>query len=162
MAAIKTRDIIKLAISILICQGAGFIGSLFTRPSIPTWYATLEKPPFTPPNGVFAPVWITLFALMGISLFIIWRRDLAEQKTRKALGIFGAQLAFNILWSALFFGLRSPLAGLVDIAVLWIAIALTCFYFFKISKAAGVLLVPYLLWVSFAVALNASIWWLNP
>ena len=162
MGEIKTKDVIKLAISLLICQGAGFIGSLFTRPLIPTWYAALEKPSFTPPPWVFSPVWITLFALMGISLFIIWRRGLAEQKTRKALGIFGAQLVFNILWSALFFGLKSPLAGLIDIAVLWIAIALTCFYFFKISKAAGVLLVPYLLWVSFAVVLNAFIWRLNP
>lgn len=162
MAAIKLKDGVRLAISILICQGAGFVGSLFTRPSIPTWYATLEKPSFTPPNWVFAPVWITLFALMGISLFIIWRSGLAEKKIRKALGIFGAQLTFNILWSALFFGLRSPLAGLIDIAVLWIAIAFTCFYFFKISKAAGVLLVPYLAWVSFAAALNASIWRLNP
>ena len=162
MATSKIRDSIKLIISILICQGAGIIGSLFTRPSIPTWYATLEKPSFTPPNGVFAPVWITLFALMGISLFIIWRRGLAEKKIRKALGIFGGQLTLNILWSALFFGLRSPLAGLIDIAVLWIAINLTCFYFYKISQTAGVLLVPYLVWVSFAVVLNACIWLLNP
>jgi len=162
MVAIKLKDGVKLAISILICQGAGFIGSLFTRPSIPTWYATLEKPSFTPPNWVFAPVWITLFALMGISLFIIWRRGLAEKKTRKALGIFGVQLTFNILWPALFFGLKSPLAGLIDIVVLWVLIVLTFFYFFKISKTAGALLLPYLLWVSFAVALNVSIWRLNP
>jgi len=162
MTKVKTKDGVKLAISILICQGAGFIGSLFTRPSIPTWYAALEKPSFTPPNWVFAPVWITLFALMGISLFIIWRSGLAEKKIRKALGIFGVQLTFNILWSALFFGLRSPLAGLIDIAVLWVAIALTVFYVFRISKTGGALLVPYLVWVSFAAALNASIWRLNP
>jgi len=162
MAENRTRDIIKLAISIVICQGAGVIGSLFTRSSIPTWYATIEKPSFTPPNWVFTPVWITLFGLMGISLFIIWRRGLAEKKIGKALGIFGVQLILNILWSALFFGLRSPLAGLIDIAVLWIAIALTCFYFYMISKAAGVLLAPYLVWASFAVVLNASIWRLNP
>lgn len=162
MVEIKTKDIIKLTISILICQGAGFIGSLFTRPLIPTWYASLEKPLFTPPSWVFSPVWITLFALMGISLFIIWRRGLTEKKIGVALSIFGAQLFFNILWSALFFGLRSPLAGLIDIAVLWIAIMLTIWYFFKISKVAGTLLVPYLVWVSFAVVLNASIWRLNP
>lgn len=161
MIEIKTKDVLKLAISVLLCQGAGFIGSLFTRPSIPTWYAALEKPSFTPPPWVFSPVWITLFALMGIALFIIWRRGLTEKRIRVALGIFGAQLTFNILWSALFFGLRSPLAGLIDIAVLWIAIALTVFYFFKISKTAGVLLVPYLLWVSFATVLNVSIWRLN-
>ena len=158
----KKKDVVKLAISLLICQGAGFIGSLFTRSLIPTWYTALEKPSFTPPPWVFSPVWITLFALMGISLFIIWRRGLTEKKIGVALGIFGAQLIFNILWSALFFGLRSPLAGLIDIAVLWIAIALTIWYFFKISKIAGALLVPYLLWVSFAVVLNFSIWRLNP
>ena len=162
MGEIKTKDVVKLAISLLICQGAGFIGSLFTRPLIPTWYAALKKPSFTPPPWVFSPVWITLFALMGISLFIIWRRGLTEKKIGAALGIFGAQLIFNILWSALFFGLRSPLAGLIDIAVLWIAIVLTIWYFVKISKVAGALLVPYLLWVSFAVVLNVSIWRLNP
>lgn len=162
MIEIKTKDVLKLGISVLICQGAGFIGSLFTRPSIPTWYAALEKPSFTPPPWVFSPVWITLFALMGIALFIIWRRGLAEKKISVALGIFGAQLTLNILWSALFFGLRSPLAGLIDIALLWILIALTSFYFFKISKTAGALLLPYLLWVSFAVVLNVSIWRLNP
>jgi len=162
MVKVKTKDVLTLVISIVICQGTGFVGSLFTRSSIPTWYATLEKPPFTPPHWVFAPVWITLFSLMGIALFLIGRRGLGERKIRVALGAFCSQLIFNILWSALFFGLRSPLAGLIDITVLWIAIALTIFYFFKISKTAGVLLLPYLLWVSFAVVLNVSIWRLNP
>lgn len=162
MAKIKKKDVVTLLVSILICQGAGFIGSLFTQPAISTWYATIEKPPFTPPNSWFSPVWITLFALMGISLFLIWRRGLAEREVRVALGCFGSQLIFNILWSALFFGLRSPLAGLIDIAVLWIAIAFTIFCFSKISKASGLLLLPYIVWVSFAVVLNASIWRLNP
>jgi benzodiazapine receptor len=162
MKKINIKDVFKLIISILICQGAGFTGSLFTRPSIPTWYATLEKPSFTPPNGLFSPVWIMLFALMGISLFLVWRTGLTERKSRIALGFFGAQLIFNILWSVSFFGLRSPLVGLIDIAVLWIAIALTIFYFFKISKLAASLLLPYIVWVSFAVVLNFSIWMLNP
>jgi translocator protein len=157
----KKKDVLTLAICILICQCAGFIGSFFTRPSIPTWYATLDKPPFTPPNGVFSPVWITLFLLMGISLFLIWRRGLAESKVKVALGFFGSQLIFNILWSVLFFGLRSPLAGFIDIAVLWLAIALTIFYFLKVSKTAGVLLLPYIVWVSFAAVLNVYIWRLN-
>lgn len=161
MKKIKIKDVVSLLISILICQGAGFIGSLFTRPSIPTWYATLAKPSFTPPNGVFSPVWIMLFALMGISLFLVWRTGFAERKTRVALAFFGAQLIFNILWSASFFGLRSPLVGLIDIAVLWVAIALTIFFFFKISRLATVLLLPYIVWVSFAVILNVSIWTLN-
>jgi translocator protein len=162
MKKLKIEDAVYLVISLLLCQGAGFIGSLFTRPSIPTWYATLEKPAFTPPNGVFSPVWIMLFALMGISLFLVWRTGLTERKTRVALGFFAAQLVFNILWSASFFGLRSPLLGLIDIVVLWVAIALTIFSFFKISRLSAVLLLPYILWVSFAVVLNASIWTLNP
>jgi benzodiazapine receptor len=161
MIHIKAKDVLMLVISILICQCAGFVGSLFTRPSISTWYATLVKPSFTPPNGVFSPVWITLFLLMGISLFLIWRRGLAESKVRIALGFFGLQLIFNILWSVLFFGLRSPLVGFIDIAVLWVAIALTIFYCLKVSKTAGVLLVPYLVWVSFAAVLNGFIWRLN-
>lgn len=161
MIDIKKKDVLTLVISILICQCAGFIGSLFTRPSIPTWYANLDKPPFTPPNWIFSPVWITLFLLMGISLFLIWRRGLAEKKVRVALGFFGSQLIFNILWSVLFFGLRSPIAGFIDIAVLWIAIALTIFYFLQVSKTAGVLLLPYIVWVSFAALLNVFIWRLN-
>jgi tryptophan-rich sensory protein len=161
MGAVKTKDVVTLVISILICQCAGFVGSLFTRPSIPTWYATLVKPPFTPPNWIFSPVWISLFLLMGISLFLVRRRGLAERKVRVALGFFGAQLIFNILWSILFFALRSPLAGFIDIAVLWVAIALTIFYFLKVSKTAGLLLVPYIVWVSFASMLNGYIWRLN-
>ena len=162
MKKIKIKDVVSLVISILICQGAGFIGSLFTRPSIPTWYATLAKPSFTPPNGVFSPVWIMLYVLMGISLFLVWRTGFAKRKTRVALGFFAAQLIFNILWSASYFGLRSPLVGLIDIAVLWVAIALTIFAFFKISRVAAVLLLPYIVWVSFAVILNFSIWTHNP
>ena len=161
MKRIEGKDVLTLVICILICQCVGFIGSLFTRPSIPTWYATLDKPPFTPPNWVFSPVWITLFLLMGISLFLIWRRGLAEKTVRVAIVFFGSQLIFNILWSVLFFGLRSPLAGFIDIAVLWVAIALTIFYCLKVSKTAGVLLMPYIVWVSFAAVLNGFIWRLN-
>lgn len=161
MIAIKKKDVLMLVISILICQCAGFVGSFFTRPSISTWYATLDKPPFTPPNWLFSPVWITLFLLMGISLFLIWRRGLAEGMVRVAIVFFGSQLIFNILWSVLFFGLRSPLAGFMDIIVLWVAIALTIFYFLKVSKSAGVLLLPYFVWVSFAAVLNGYLWRLN-
>ena len=161
MGAVKTKDVVTLVSSILICQCTGFIGSFFTRPSVPAWYATLDKPAFTPPNWLFSPVWLTLFLLMGISLFLIWRRGLAEKTVRVALGFFGLQLIFNIVWSVLFFGLKSPLAGLIDIVVLWVAIVLTIFYFFKISKIAGVLLLPYIVWVSFASVLNFFIWRLN-
>ena len=162
MVEIKTKEVLTLVISILVCQGAGIIGSLFTRPSIPIWYATLEKPPLTPPQWVFAPAWIMLFTLMGIALFLVWRTGFTERHKRIAIGIFGTQLFLNILRSALFFGLRSPQAGLIDIAVLLIAIVITIFLLFKISKMSSLLLLPYMLWVSFAMVLNFSILRMNP
>jgi benzodiazapine receptor len=161
MGKSNITEIFKLVVSVVICQCAGFIGSLFTTPAIPTWYASLAKPSFTPPNGVFAPVWITLYFLMGISAFLVWRRGMDDHRVRKGLVLFGVQLILNVLWSALFFGLRSPLAGLIDISILWVAILLTILYFFRIAIAPGVLLIPYILWVSFAAALNVSIWMLN-
>jgi tryptophan-rich sensory protein len=151
----------KLIASIVICQLAGVIGSLFTTPAIPTWYATLRKPSFNPPNWIFSPVWITLFVLMGIAAFLVWNKGLSDQKVKIALSIFAVQLILNVLWSVMFFGLRSPLAGLFDIVVLWMAILLTILYFFRVSSAAGILLIPYILWVSFAAVLNFSIWRLN-
>lgn len=156
----KTTDIIKLVASIIICQVAGLIGSFFTAHSIPMWYATLRKPFFTPPNWVFSPVWISLFIVMGISLFIVWRRRDSPQ-FKSALIFFFVQLILSILWSAAFFGLRSPFLGLIDIVLLWIAILLTIQNFFKVSKMAGLLLLPYLLWISFAALLNFFLWVLN-
>jgi benzodiazapine receptor len=155
-------DIIKLVVSILICQCAGLIGSFFTVPSIPTWYATLKKPSFTPPNWVFGPVWTTLFLMMGIAVFLVWRRGLENPQVKIALSIFGVHLIFNTLWSIMFFGLRSPFLGLIEIVVLWVAILFTIKYFMKISTVAGLLLIPYIAWVSFAAALNFAIWRLNP
>jgi len=105
----RVRDIAKLCISVLACQCAGFIGSIFTTPSIPTWYATLQKPLFTPPSWLFAPAWITLYLLMGISAFIIWRRGVDNRRVREALIVFLIQLILNSLWSIVFFGLKSPL-----------------------------------------------------
>ena len=157
----RVRDIAKLLISVLACQCAGFIGSIFTTPSIPTWYATLQKPPFTPPSWLFAPAWITLYLLMGISSFIIWRKGINNGRVREALIVFLIQLILNSLWSIVFFGLKSPLYGVVVIVALWIAILFTMFKFFKLSTAAGGLLLPYILWVSFAAVLNISIWVLN-
>jgi benzodiazapine receptor len=157
----KLIEMVKLAISIIVCQLAGFVGSVFTKPAIPAWYANLAKPSFTPPNCIFAPVWTTLFLLMGISAFLVWRRGLNHQPIRTALAIFIVQLILNALWSIFFFGLRSPILGFIVIAFLWIAIWLTILSFFKVSKIAGVLLVPYLLWVSFAAILNMAIWRLN-
>jgi benzodiazapine receptor len=153
----KPTDILKLVTSVILCQIAGFLGSLFTTPAISTWYATLRKPFFTPPNWIFSPVWISLFILMGISLFFVWRRQ-GHPQFKKALIFFFVQLILNVLWSLAFFGLRLPLLGLIDIILLWIAILLTIQNFLKVSKFAGVLLLPYLLWVSFATLLNLSLW----
>jgi len=153
----KPTDILRLVASVILCQIAGFLGSLFTTPAIPTWYATLRKPFFTPPNWIFSPVWISLFILMGISLFFVWRRQ-GHPQFKKALIFFFVQLILNVLWSLAFFGLRLPLLGFMDIILLWIAILLTIQNFLKVSKFAGVLLLPYLLWVSFATLLNFSLW----
>ncbi|MGQ9478200.1 MAG: TspO/MBR family protein [Candidatus Bipolaricaulia bacterium] len=153
---------VKLIVSLLVCQLAGLLGSIFTTPAIPTWYAALEKPAFTPPSWLFAPAWTTLFVLMGLAAFFIWRKGLAEREVRIALGVFIAQLGLNVLWSVAFFGLKAPLGGLIVIALLWFAILLTIQSFSRLSRAAGLLLLPYLLWVSFAAILNGAILVLNP
>lgn len=155
-------NIFKFITSILICQAAGYVGSIFTIPAIPTWYALLNKPAITPPDSVFAPVWISLYLLMGIALFFVWKKGFDEEGVKSALIIFVIQLILNMLWSFLFFGLKSPLAGLIDVAVLWIAILLTIAYFYDISRPAGLLLAPYLAWVSYASVLNYFLWRMNP
>jgi tryptophan-rich sensory protein len=157
----KTGDIWKLVVSIIACLAAGAIGSIFTWEAIPTWYATLEKPAFNPPNWLFAPVWTLLYLLMGIAAFLVWRRGLENRQVRIALIVFLVQLVLNALWSVVFFGLESPLYGVVVIAVLWVAILFTVLKFYRISLAASVLMWPYLLWVTFAAVLNVSIWLLN-
>ena len=154
-------DIFKLLASIIVCQLAGLIGSIFTVTAIPTWYAALQKPAFNPPNWIFAPVWTSLYLLMGISAFIIWRKGLSSSGVKEALIVFVVQLILNASWSIVFFGLKSPLSGAVVIIILWIAILFTVVRFFKISMTASLLLLPYLLWVSFAAVLNISIWLLN-
>ena len=154
------KEYVEVAISILICQLAGIIGSFFTFSSVNTWYKTLNKPSFTPPSWVFGPAWITLYTLMGIAAFLVWKKR-KEDNVKCALTIFGIQLVANSLWSIFFFGMQNPVLGLIDITVLWILILLVLLKFLKISKPAGVLLVPYLLWVSFAAVLNLSIFLLN-
>lgn len=150
-----------LLISIFFCQIIGAFGSAFTSPAIPTWYATLAKPSFLPPSWAFPMVWTLLYLLMGIALYLVWEEGLEKTEVRKAMGIFGIQLFLNFMWSVLFFGLRSPLYGLLEIVVLWIVIFVNIWLFYKVSKKAGLLLVPYFLWVSFAALLNYSIWMLN-
>jgi benzodiazapine receptor len=158
---INFNEILKMIISIIICQLAGVIGSVFTSPAIPSWYVTLSKPSFTPPNWVFAPVWTSLYLLMGISAFLVWRRGIDNPQVNLALRFFIIQLVLNSFWSVLFFGLRSPLLGFVEIILLWFFILLTIINFFKVLNTAGILLLPYILWVSFAAVLNFSLWRLN-
>jgi benzodiazapine receptor len=158
----KARDIPALAGAVFVCQVAGIVGSIFTVPAIPTWYASLSKPFFTPPSWVFAPVWVTLFTLMGISLFIVLSKGFEKPAIRKAVSLFGAQLVLNVLWSIAFFGLRSPLYGLFVIVLLSAAVLATIAVFYRISRTAAILLIPYFLWGSFASVLNYSILVLNP
>ena len=143
---------LKLVLAIVACELAGAVGSIFTTPAISTWYASLVKPSFNPPNWIFFPVWTILFALMGIALYLAWP---------KGKLIFGAQLLLNILWSVLFFGLHSPLLAFIEIILLWIAILSTIIVFYRTSKQDAYLLVPYILWVSFAAVLNLFIVILN-
>jgi len=141
---------------------AAILGSILTIPAIPTWYAGLRKPGLAPPNWVFAPVWTILYLLMGISFFFILNVGPERRQVRKPVVIFGVQLGLNILWSYLFFGMQSPLLGLIGIVALWMMIVLTIVSFFKVSKLAAMLLVPYLIWVSFASYLNYALLILNP
>ena len=154
-------DYFKLVVSILLCQLAGIVGSFFTASSVSTWYLTLNKPFFTPPSGVFGPVWISLYLLMGIALYLVWNKKAKKKQKRLALGIFAGQLTLNALWSILFFGLQSPFLAFVGIIALWILILLTIIYFWRISKTAAFLLLPYILWVSFAAILNYFLMVLN-
>jgi tryptophan-rich sensory protein len=154
-------NIPKLIVSIVICQLVGIIGSIFTRPAIPTWYVSLIKPSFTPPDWVFGPVWIILYFLMGIAASLVWQKGLEQKQVWHALILFGVQLVLNALWSFAFFGMRSPLAGLIVISILAVTIIFTIQSFLRASKAAGILLIPYFLWVAFASGLNLSIWVLN-
>jgi benzodiazapine receptor len=161
MERVHSDDVTKLAISIIVCLIPGFLGSMVTAKAIPTWYAFIDKPSFAPPNWVFAPVWTALYVMMGVALFLVWRVGLAEPDVRQALVIFLIQLILNGLWSPAFFGLRSPLAGLIVIVLLWLAILIMILRFYPISHRAAFLLFPYLAWVSFAALLNASLYALN-
>jgi len=154
-------DIIKLIVSIVACQGAGGIGAIFTTPAIPTWYAGLRKPAFTPPNSVFGPIWVTLYLLMGIAVFLVWREGLSQDGVTVAFTLFWVQLALNVLWSVVFFGLKSLLGGMGVILILRAAILTNIIVFFGLSPVAGGLLIPYIIWVSIAANLNAQVWRLN-
>lgn len=151
----KKIKIYKLIVSIIVCQLAGVLGSLFT--SVDSWYMNLIKPNFNPPNWIFGPVWIVLYFLMGISLYIIWNK----KDSKIQLSLFWVQLVLNSLWSILFFGLKAPFLAFIEIIILWIAILITIISFYKKSKIAAYLLIPYIIWVSFATVLNFCLFYLN-
>lgn len=151
----------RLFVSVGMCLMAGFLGSIATYRAIPTWYSTLEKPWFTPPAWLFGPVWTALYILMGISFYLIWNTKKKHKKTQYALRIFLVQLGLNIVWSILFFGLRLPWLAFLEVVFLWAVIYLTINEFKKINPTAALLLVPYLLWVTFASILNYAVAFLN-
>ncbi|MBU6370787.1 MAG: tryptophan-rich sensory protein [Patescibacteria group bacterium] len=156
---------LKLLGCVAGCEAVGAVGAIFTTPAIGTWYAELVKPAINPPNWIFAPVWTTLFALMGVALFLIWKRagEMPEEKgtAKTAIAVFAAQLVLNVLWSVIFFGLHNPGAAFVEIVILWLFIVATIAVFAKVSRAAAWFLAPYIVWVSFAAYLNFAIWRLN-
>lgn len=155
------KNAIKLVISIIGCELVGLLGTPFTLAAIPTWYTTLNKPFFAPPNWIFGPVWTILYFLMGVSFYLIWKQGWHKQAIKTAIWFFLAQLMVNFVWSPIFFGLQSPPAGLIVIVTLGVLIVITMKNFFPLSRTASYLLIPYLLWVSFATALNAAILVLN-
>lgn len=157
----KLPNAAKLIVAILLSNAAGFIGSAFTFSAIPTWYVTLAKPSFSPPNWLFGPVWTILYVLMGIAAFLVWKRGSKRREVREALGFFIVQLVLNAAWSVIFFGFRSPACAFFEIVALLLAIVVTMRSFYAISRPAAWLLVPYLAWVCFASALNYAIWTLN-
>lgn len=151
----------KLFITVLGCEIVGLLGTPFTATAIPSWYAFLEKPFFAPPNWIFGPVWAILYFLMGVSAYMVWTTDKKKKVVHHALHLFWIQLFLNFLWSVLFFGLKSPILGLIDIIALLGFIILTIRAFMKVSPAAAYMLFPYAVWVSFATMLNAAILFLN-
>ena len=144
----------KLFVSVFTCLSVGILGSFFTNPNISSWYQYLNKPSFSPPNWLFAPVWTILYILMGISVSLIWQK-------KKPIKLFFIHLFLNFLWSVIFFGLRSPMFAFFEITILWILIFTLIKNYWKINKTASILLWPYLAWVSFASILNFAVWQLN-
>jgi tryptophan-rich sensory protein len=178
------KNIFKLVISIAICELAGALGSFFTVPAIGGWYAALNKPVFTPSGSIIGAVWTVLFLLMGISLYLVWAKNWEVKlpsrgmvlkawnrfsqklltgtwREENVILIFAIQLALNVLWSFLFFALKSPGLAFFELLMLWVAIFYTIVNFYRVSKPAGYLLIPYIFWVTFAGYLNYVIWMMN-
>lgn len=157
----KLRSFTKALITILTSELVGIVGALITTPSLTSWYSQLNKPALTPPARVFGPVWTLLYLLMGIAAFLVWKKGLSSRGVKQGLALFSIQLGLNLLWSFIFFGLQAPFIAFLEIIVLWFCILGTLILFFKVTRVAGILLIPYLLWVSFAGYLTLSIYLLN-
>jgi benzodiazapine receptor len=156
------QKILRIVVVLMTCLVVGYLSGMVTRDSITTWYPKLVKPSFNPPNWIFAPVWTILYIMMGVAGGMVWNRmEQDAENVKKAFMFFIIQLALNAIWSLLFFYLHNPFLSLIEIVLLWLLIFETYTQFKKIDKVAGMLLVPYLAWVSFAMVLNGSIWWLN-
>jgi tryptophan-rich sensory protein len=156
------NKITRILVVVITCIAIGYLSGMVTRSAITSWYPTLIKPSFNPPNWIFAPVWSMLYIMMGVAAGMVWNRiDFEKEAVKKALIFFIIQLALNALWSLLFFGMKNPMLAGIEIILLWLMIYETYVQFAKINKIAGYLLLPYLAWVSFATVLNGSIWWLN-
>ncbi|HEX5655367.1 MAG TPA: TspO/MBR family protein [Chitinophagaceae bacterium] len=151
----------KLIISILLTVGIGATAGLFTASGVDSWYTTIQKPSWNPPNWIFGPVWTTLYIMMGIALYLVWKSGSDERVKKIALILFAFQLILNFLWSFIFFDQQQPGWAFLEILILWVFILLTIFAFARVNKAAAWLLVPYISWVSFAAILNYTIWQLN-
>ena len=156
------NKVTRIAIVVVICLVVGYVSGMVTRASITTWYPTLIKPSFNPPNWIFAPVWTSLYIMMGIAAGLVWNQITTHKEAvTKALQFFTIQLVLNALWSYLFFGLHNLILATIEVVLLWLMIFETYSQFAKINKMASYLMLPYLAWVSFASVLTASIWWLN-
>jgi benzodiazapine receptor len=151
---------LKFLISLLLPLSLGAIAGMFTSQSVPEWYATLNRPSFNPPNWIFGPVWTSLYILMGISFFLIWKQEASKVRNRAIL-IFLLQLLLNFAWSFIFFFFNLIGLALVEIILLWISIVMMLVVFYKIKPEASYINIPYLLWVTFATVLNASYYILN-
>ena len=158
----RINNFFKFVIALLASFAAGGIGSIFTSIYIPTWYEALNKPVFSPPNWLFGPVWTLLYVLMAIAAYLVWKQGWeAREDIKEALGVFVIQLELNLIWSIIFFGLQSPGWAFLEIVILWLVIIWNIVTFYRVNRAAAYLLIPYLLWVTFASILNCAVWLIN-
>ncbi|QUH23094.1 tryptophan-rich sensory protein [Methanobacterium alkalithermotolerans] len=157
----RSRDLSLVTFFVIGCLLVGGISGFFTTGAVDTWYPSLVKPDWNPPSWLFGPVWTILYALMGVAAFLIYREGFEKKEVKIALGIFSVQLGLNFLWSILFFNYKNLFASFVEIVVLWVAILATIISFYRISRPAALIMIPYLLWVSFATILNYTILVLN-